>query len=461
VRESGRILTAWIFAAFWSASAFAVEESGSNRPPIAAPVDRIAVGALPVLRSQSEGVEDVIAGLIPGLMSGHRGVEGVAFVAVNADHVSVRRDFGAARSEEPFDAGGLADIPIAIAVMQQIEKGALLPTQNAAGSTVERILTYQADVTPAALSDEISRIAGQPFSGYLAQRVFVPLKMNDSVLTGGGFVTSVSDTAQMMIALLNGGAVDGARILDAASVETLERTHVLPHPAAAGVTYGFSEMRRNGWRALQHDGIASGNEARIVLVPEARFGYFVLMRGRAGSSFWRTLDNTVFDRVFPARDAGLAVPPGLPPPSADAARSAAGIYIAQAGIAPLKTKGARLNVSARDDASLELSGAEDAVLSPREGGYWSTDKRSLTAVIRNGSLLLSSGAYNPLPPWLRWDMYLLPAFGVAFVVAGLFTFEHRGGRAVYVPGNLVLAGGALSGALGLTALLVWLIAPAS
>jgi Beta-lactamase len=447
-----------VFAAPWCASAFAMEGNGSNRPPIAAPVNKIAVGALPVVRSQAEVIEDVIIGLIPGLMAGHRGVEGVTFMAISADHVFVRRDFGAPRSNEPFDAGGLADIPIAIAVMQQLEKGALLPTQNAAGSTVERILTYQADVPLSALTGEVARIAGQPFAGYLAQRVFVPLKMSDSILTGGVFRTTAADMGRMMIALLNGGAAGEARVLDAASVEALERTHVLPHPAVAGFAYGFAEARRNGWRALQHDGIAPLIEARLVLVPEVKFGYFVLVRGAAGTAFWRTLDNTLFDRVFPPRDAAFAPPAGISAPGIDTARAVAGVYIAKAGVAPLTSRGLRLDIAARDDASLELSGAENAVLSAREGGYWSTDNRALAAVARNGTLFLSGGAYEPLPQWLRWDMYLLLAFGVAFIAAGLFTFEHRGGRTVYVPGNFVLAGGALSGALGLTALLVWLLA---
>ncbi len=436
----------------------AMEGSGLNRPPIAAPVNRIAVGALPVVRSQTEGIEDVLTGLVPGLMAGHRGVTGVAFLAVSADHVSVRKDFGAAQSQTLFDAGSLGDIPIAIALMQQMEKGSLLPTQNVAGSTVEAILTYQTENAPVVLLDEITRIAGQPSSGYLAQRVFVPLKMSGSVLTGSGFVTSLADMGQLTIALLNGGAAGDARVLEPASVEALERTQVMPHPAIPGSAYGFAEMRRNGWRALQHDGKASGIEARLVLVPEARLGYFVLVRGTGGAVFWRTFDNTLFDRIFPARDAAMTVPAGVPAPSPEIAAGAAGAYGAKAGVAFLKTGGVRLDVAARDDASLDLSGAENAVLLPREGGYWSTENGALSAVYRNGLLHLSSGTYAPLPPWFRWDMYLLLAFGVAFVAAGIFTFEGRRARAVYVPGTLALAFSALSGALACVALLFWLFA---
>jgi len=438
-----------------------MEATGLNRPPIAAPVSTINVNALPVVRSQGEVVEDLLAGLIPGLMTNGRGVEGIAFLAVRDDHVVVRRDFGAPRSEMPFEAGTMGDLFASVAMMQQIEQAKIRITEKITGVTLEQALTHQPGTGVGILETEIARIAGQPYPGYLAQAVFAPLNMSQSTLDGAGLHTSVADMGQLMIALLNGGAAGEGRILEPATVEAMERTHVVLHPAVPGFAYGFAEMRRNGWRALQHDGEADGVQTRLVLVPEARFGYFVLLRGRAGAAFWRTFDNTLFDRVFVSHgDSGLGSGGG-PPPDADAARAAQGVYGASADtVAPLKTAGTRLTVEARENGALALSGIENAVLTPRDGGYWATDNGSLNAVYRDGKLLLSSGSYEPLALWLRWDIYLLLALAVGFAASGAFAFEHRSQRAAHVPGNLVLAGGAASAAFGLAALLIWLLAPA-
>ncbi len=48
------------------------------------------------------------------------------------------------------------------------------------------------------------------------------------------------------------------------------------HPSLTGRTYGFVERIHNGWKVLQKDGQASGFNARLVVVPEANIGFFVV-----------------------------------------------------------------------------------------------------------------------------------------------------------------------------------------
>jgi hypothetical protein len=178
------------------------------------------------------------------------------------------------------------------------------------------------------------------------------------------------------------------------------------HPALPGWTYGFAEMRRNGRRALQRDGAWSttpGVEARMVLVPEARLAYFVIVEGRAGRSFWRTFDDALFDRILPPGNPVVADTPPAPAPDAAQARALAGSYESSeeplSAAAPLMSAEERLVVRAGDDGSLRLSGRENAVLMPQPGGYWAAAGGNLNAVASDGRLVLSRGIYRPLRWW--------------------------------------------------------------
>jgi hypothetical protein len=444
--------------------AAAVETSGKDRPPIAAPVSTVNVNALPVVRSQSEVIETLVAGLFPGLMANAPDIEGISFLAVRDDHVIVRQDFGMPQSSMPFDAGTLGDVFSTLAMMQQIEHAKIRATELVAGAgvTLEQVLTHQAVVDPGVMGQEVSHLSGEPYAGYLSQHIFMPLMMTQSGLDDAGLHTSVDDMGRLMIALTNGGAAGEGRVLQPATVDLMERTHFAVHPALPGAAYGFSEMRRNGWRALQHDGEAPGVQTRLVLVPESRFGYFAMVRGHADASFWRALDDALFDQGFTARtpQAGPDIVQGnAPAPGIEAARAAEGVYSASVDtVAPLKTAGTRLRVEAREDGALRLSGIENAVLSPRSGGYWSAATGNLAAVFANGKLMLTSGTYEPLALWLRWDIYLLLALAAGFATTVAVGVEYRGRRAAaaYAPGALVLLGGIASAGLGVAALAMWL-----
>jgi hypothetical protein len=450
------ILVAALAAAFGDALA-------QNKPPIAAPVTTIKVDALPVVRSQSQVVADFVSGLIPGLMTNARQIEGVGFIAISDGHISVRKDFGMPDADKPFAAGTMTELIDAIAVMQQIELGKMSATDTVApGVTVGQALTHQAAAGPRALARAVERASGQEYSAYLTERIFMPLKMAQTAIDAKGLHTTIGDMGQLAAVLLNGGAAGDGRILKAGTVAQMERTQLAPHPALPGWTYGFAQERRNGWLGLQRDGEASGVQTRLVLVPESHFGYFVVVKGRAGADFWHTLDNSVLDHVLTPRDTG-ANAGGAPPPDVALARAAAGMYgpsrDPMARVAPLKIAGVHLTVSAGQDASLILAGPENATLTPREGGYWSSNDGNTQAAYRDGELMLSSGVFELLPLWQRWDIYLLCALAAAFMTTAALTFEPRRRRSSYAPSNIVLAGGTATLALLLAAGLMWLFAP--
>ena len=216
---------------------------------------------------------------------------------------------------------------------------------------------------------------------------------------------------RLLVALINGGAFEGTQILAPETIALMEKTGFSIHPALSGWTYGFAEMRRNGRRALQRDGVWRSDptiEARMVVVPEAKLAYFIVVEGEAGATFWRILDDALFDRIFPETNSAAEFPQ-TPPPDAAQARAVAGSYESSdeplALAAPLKSAGQRIGVRATDDGKLHLSGGENAVLTPQPGGYWAAMGGNLNAVASDGRLILSTGIYRPLRFWKRPELY--------------------------------------------------------
>jgi len=117
----------------------------------------------------------------------------------------------------------------------------------------------------------------------------------------GTLATTVPDMARFMIAHLDGGAYDGGRILDEATVALMHRQRFTPHPRLPGVTYGFFESRAHGVRGLFHYGGGFGYGTLLYLLPEARVGFYV-----AHSTSDPALDNAFLaaflERYFPRPD---------------------------------------------------------------------------------------------------------------------------------------------------------------
>jgi len=242
----------------------------------------------------------------------------------------------------------------------------------------------------------------------------------------------------------------------------MEANHYAPHPAVGGAAYGFTEMRRSGWRALQHDGVASNFESRLVIVPETKSAYFIVVDGKAGPAFWQALDNGFFDKLFPprmpAQDASTAPAPG----PADANR-VAGLYEpvrdVMGSVAPLKHAGA-LRVKALSEGTLVLTGDEQATLAPKPGGYWESADGGVAAVASDGKLLLSSGAYGFRPIYKRPELYGVLALLAALTTAGLIWWQRRS-KIVWPPlKNPVLGAAGASAVLILVSVIVWLFSPA-
>jgi len=424
------VLSVFLLAAVGSASA-------QNLPPVAAPTVDISVAPLPVVRSQTESADDYSTGLLTGLVAGFD-VPGIALSIVRDDHSVVEKSVGAVSHDTPFAIHGLGDLIETIAALQLVEQARMLPTDDAGavlgdsdlgGVTVGALLAGRSAAPDGTLARLVSRVSGQEFPLYAGSHVLTPLGMAKTKFEGNTFTTSTEDITRLMIALVNGGLGGSnllGRILQPSTVDLMLRTHFLRNANMPGVTYGFAESPRNGWRALVRDGEGDGVQTRMVIVPETRLAYFLVVRGTQGANFWTVLDGNLFSQLFPGRGDVPSLR-GAPLPSKDDATRAAGIYAfaktGEARIVFLTAPEGPLSVSAREDGALVLSGAASGVLLPRPGGWRSTED-GREAAASEPYLMLDGALFQRTPLWRSAMLYLWIGLAGALIGVGLYSWAR-------------------------------------
>jgi CubicO group peptidase (beta-lactamase class C family) len=156
----------------------------------------------------------------------------------------------------------------------------------------------------------VEQVSGLPFAQYVQDNIFAPLGMTSSTFNpvlpdtlvrryvatyydeGGalkpmpflyataapaeGLAASVGDMARFMLALLNRGELDGARVLQAATVEEMFCPRHANHKLLPGATYGFVEYMENGKHGLVCEGVGLGVRGRLFLIPEGNTGLCIL-----------------------------------------------------------------------------------------------------------------------------------------------------------------------------------------
>src|SRR5262249_41710421 len=84
-----------------------------------------------------------------------------------------------------------------------------------------------------------------------------------------------------------------------------------------------------------------------------------------------------------------------------------------------------LDVSARDDGAIALSGAENAVLSRAADGTWRSTEAPFNAVLRDGRLIVDGVVYSRFPLWTRPVLYGWLAALAVFAAAVAFLEQGR------------------------------------
>ncbi|HMI97679.1 MAG TPA: hypothetical protein VK479_14290, partial [Micropepsaceae bacterium] len=196
----------------------------------------------------------------------------------------------------------------------------------------------------------------------------------------------------------------------------------------------------------------------------AKLAYVLVSRGRTDAPFWHTLDDGLLDKSLPPRAAADAGPSTTTAaPDLAAAHAVAGVYEPALGgafsLAVLKRGDRRLTVRAASNGALILSGAENATLAPRPGGYWGAADGNLNAVSLDGRLLLTAGAYRPLVLYKRPQFYAWLALLAALGAPATFIYEKRRKLAAVFPSDSVLAVASASVVFLVLCILTWLLAP--
>lgn len=142
----------------------------------------------------------------------------------------------------------------------------------------------------------------------------------------GGIASSATDMARWMRFHLNGGELDGVRLLRRETHAQMWTRGFDDRPAAADLAHGFQDRHYRGLRLLGHGGGTAAFLTNMVLVPELRLGLFISQSSNFTRAPISHLPELVIDHLR-----GSAFEPALSQAAgeadADAVEEFAGTYL--------------------------------------------------------------------------------------------------------------------------------------
>ncbi len=234
---------------------------------------------------------------------------------------------------------------------------AFLKTRIVRQRPPNEVISYST-YNPALAALAVEQIAETPFRQYLRQNIFEPLGMNrtsisyiqkdlqSDLATGyenaenkyqklpfqwfhtfpsSDINTTASDMALFMIANLQGGAIDGKRILSERAVREMQQTHFRNHPRVPGWAYGFYEGEQNDLRFIEHGGsMDDGYSGWLTMFPEKNLGIFLACNTEFGCfGIAGNIKDALLNRYFPVQQ---KIDKQTEKPSLDALKKYAGKY---------------------------------------------------------------------------------------------------------------------------------------
>ncbi len=189
----------------------------------------------------------------------------------------------------------------------------------------------------------VGRVSGMPFDDYVERNVFAPLGMTHSSFRqplpaalqpwmspgyalgsgdaklfetisaepAGSSTVSAPDMAHFMMAHLQGGEYNGARILSTATTELMHSPQFAVDPALPHMALGFYEETRNGHRIIGHAGDTQYFHSDLHLIPDQNLGFFISLNssGRGEVSSRTEVFNAFLNRYFPYQASAAAAQP--------------------------------------------------------------------------------------------------------------------------------------------------------
>ncbi len=203
----------------------------------------------------------------------------------------------------------------------------------------------------------VEHVSGIPFQEYVRQKIFEPLGMasasfeeplpeplasrmaNSYSMEAGRFVEkpfeivasfapagALSATSTDMVrfgqAILNGGELDGARILEEATVEQMLAPAFSHDERLMGMALGFYDTDYNGTRVVGHGGDTQWFHSYLGIDRAHELVFFVSFGATGGGAVRSLLSQALYDRLFPRAEA----PPEPPSDFGERAGRYAGSY---------------------------------------------------------------------------------------------------------------------------------------
>lgn len=184
----------------------------------------------------------------------------------------------------------------------------------------------------------LERISKQPFEQYIEAEILRPLKMHGATFIqppsasaeyslpqgysfedgawvrqefeyvngapAGSASATAADMARFMLAHLNDGELEGARILRPETARRMHAAHFRLHPEANGFAHGFYEMSRSGERVIGHGGDTIYFHSILWLLPERDIGVFLSFNTGSVTAPYNAAELPMrwIDQAFPAPD---------------------------------------------------------------------------------------------------------------------------------------------------------------
>jgi CubicO group peptidase (beta-lactamase class C family) len=181
----------------------------------------------------------------------------------------------------------------------------------------------------------VQRVSGQPFEQYVEQHIFSPLKMEHSTfyqppptllrrlpsegyptdtekppigfeifnpVSAGGVSSTAADMGRFGHALLNGGELDGNRILKPETLQAMWTPQFRSNDQMPPLCMGFYETWRNGLHWIGHEGDLVAFHSLFMLEPANKLMLFISYNSAGGGDKTRPEIIDMFtDRYFPGQ----------------------------------------------------------------------------------------------------------------------------------------------------------------
>jgi len=180
----------------------------------------------------------------------------------------------------------------------------------------------------------VEEVSGMPFDQYVKEHIFTPLGMNNTTIEqpappqlapniakayaynnsagvfeqkrdlviqlapAGAIYSTAPDMAKFMIAHLNNGMYNNARILNTSTAQDMHRAHFTPDPYTK-FGLGFLMDAQNNESSISHDGSTLYFHTLCVLWPERNVGFFVSYNSPMGVLAIYYLKQKFLDHYYP------------------------------------------------------------------------------------------------------------------------------------------------------------------